>query len=180
MRVVVVYESVFGNTADVAAAVADGVAQARPDAVVECLPVDAAGVPNADLLVVGGPTHFLGLTSERSRGMQESFQPAAAAQGRPPATTGTRDGVREWLDSLPAAVPGRRAAAFDTHLDKLLAGSAARRIAKRLRHKGYTLAAEPEGFVVEDMTGPSRAGELDRARAWGATLVEEPAALRSD
>jgi hypothetical protein len=73
-------------------------------------------------------------------------------------------------------VPGARAAAFDTRLDKPLAGGAAPRIARRLARLGYRLAADPEGFIVEDMAGPLRAGELERARAWGAGLAERIAA----
>jgi hypothetical protein len=68
---------------------------------------------------------------------------------------------------------GRSAAAFDTRIDRspALVGSAARGIARRLRHRGYELAAEPESFFVDDAEGPLAEGELDRARAWGQTLA---------
>jgi hypothetical protein len=32
--------------------------------------------------------------------------------------------------------------------------------------------ADPESFFVEDSEGPLAEGELDRARAWGASLVD--------
>jgi hypothetical protein len=32
--------------------------------------------------------------------------------------------------------------------------------------------ADPESFLVEDSEGPLAEGELDRARAWGESLVE--------
>src|SRR6478672_11773321 len=163
MRVVVVFESMFGNTEEIARAVAEGIREVRPDAVVDCLPVRQARSAEADLLVVGGPTHFLGLASPRTRHMAEKFDEAAQ-----PAENG---GLRAWLEQLPQAPVGRRAAAFDTRLDKLLHGSAAARIAHRLAHKGYDMVAEPEGFVVVDMTGPPRPGELQRAKAWGTCLV---------
>jgi hypothetical protein len=38
---------------------------------------------------------------------------------------------------------------------------------------GYDLIAEPEGFIIEGTEGPLRAGEPDRARAWGAYLVQQ-------
>jgi hypothetical protein len=48
-------------------------------------------------------------------------------------------------------------------------------IAKRLRHRGYRLAAPPEGFIVTGTEGPLREGELARAREWGARLARRPA-----
>jgi multimeric flavodoxin WrbA len=176
MRVAVVYESLFGNTHEIAESVADGIREARPEAVVECVPVGEAGSgrPEVDLLVVGGPTHFLGMTSERSRRMQQEYEKNAVEHGRAghedePGAEG--EGVRVWLEALPGAANGRHAAAFDTRLDKLMAGGAAKRIARSLRHHGYEVVAEPEGFIVEDMDGPLRKGESGRARAWGAGLV---------
>ena len=85
--------------------------------------------------------------------------------------------MREWFDDLPKFEEGGRAAAFDTRLGSPMAGSAARGIARRLRKHGYDLVGDPEGLVVEDAYGPLRAGELERAKQWGAQLVR--AATRS-
>ena len=80
-------------------------------------------------------------------------------------------GVREWFDGLSMVENGGRAAAFDTRLGSPMAGGAARGIARRLRKHGYQLVGDPEGFVVEDAYGPLRAGELERAKQWGAQLI---------
>jgi hypothetical protein len=40
-----------------------------------------------------------------------------------------------------------------------------------LRHHGYRIVAEPEGFIIEDTTVPLREGELVRAAEWGASLL---------
>jgi hypothetical protein len=79
-------------------------------------------------------------------------------------------GVREWLQALPK-VRGVKAAAFDTRGAVRMAGGAAHGIARKLRGHGYDLAAEPEGFIIEDTEGPLRDGERDRAKAWAAELV---------
>jgi hypothetical protein len=126
------------------------VAEATPDKVRE-----------VDLLVVGGPTHLLRMTSARTRGrgVQAAENPATAGSARyvlEPEAAGP--GVREWLDDLPKALRGRRAAAFDTSLGHPLAGSATRSIARRLRRHGYEVVAKPKGFVVRDMQGPLRDG----------------------
>ena len=177
MRVLVVHESLFGNTRAVAQAVAAGIASALPDVDVECrsvldVPPDAAG---ADLLVVGGPTHFWGVTSALSRAMELQYErrirprlhPAGSTAGRRAADTA---GVREWLADLPSG-RGRPAAAFDTRIERPLTGGAAPWIGRRLRRRGYRLVAAPEAFVVERVAGPLRAGEEDRARAWGIELA---------
>jgi hypothetical protein len=66
---------------------------------------------------------------------------------------------------------GGNAAAFDTRLPSRMAGGAARGIARRLRRHGYHLVSDPEGFVVDDAYGPLRAGEIERAKEWGAQLI---------
>ncbi|MFD5432980.1 flavodoxin family protein [Kitasatospora sp. NPDC127067] len=177
MHTVIVYESMYGNTREVAEAIAEGVRRTDPGAAVDCLPVSEANADtarSADLLVVGGPTHMHGMSSGISRRM------AAAAEGhkegRVEAAAEAREtaegpGLRAWFHDLPTTGSGTCAAAFDTRVDMPRAGGAANGIAHRLSHHHYDVVAEPEGFIVEGNDGPLRAGELDRARAWGAGLV---------
>ena len=69
MHVVVLFESLFGNTREVAEAIAHGRGAADPTAEVACLRVaeaDREEVRTADLLVVGAPTHIRGMTSAMS------------------------------------------------------------------------------------------------------------------
>ena len=109
---------------------------------------------DVDLLVVGAPTHLGRMPSRRSR---KQFKQAT--------------GVRELLDALPPARPGRQAAAFDTDFGLPLSGSAAPGISRRLRRHGYKIVAKPTGFIVEKSRGPLRVDELERARTWGAGLI---------
>lgn len=196
MRTVVVYESVYGNTREIAEAIAEGVHRADPAAAVECLPVaeaDTAATRAADLLVVGGPTHMRGMSSGLSRRMAAMTAAKTAdtkaadtktADARTAAATGAAGsagpeerrpaagpGLRTWFHRLPKTGSGTRAAAFDTRAAAPHSGGAARGIAQRLSRHHYDLVTEPEGFVVEGADGPLRQGELDRARDWGATLV---------
>ncbi|MED7955079.1 flavodoxin domain-containing protein [Streptomyces sp. BE20] len=177
MHTVIVYESMYGNTREIAEAIAAGVHEAAPDAAVDCIPVaeaDADMTRTADLLVVGGPTHMHGMSSGLSRRMaataearKEDHEDAA----REAASTAEGPGLRTWFHDLPKTEPGTHAAAFDTRADMRMSGGAADAIAQRLSRHHYDVLAEPEGFIVEDADGPLRAGELDRARAWGAGLV---------
>lgn len=176
MRVVIVYESLFGNTRRIAEAIEEGVRQSHPGADVDCLRVQDANpdlVEAADLLVVGGPTHMRGMTSRMSRkaGLHAIKKEAEPKQPHhEPELDAAGPGVREWFQHLPKTHSKLHAAAFDTRGAAPMSGGAARGIARKLRHHGYELASEPQGFIIEDAEGPLRDGELDRAQAWGAAL----------
>jgi hypothetical protein len=184
MKVTIVYESMFGNTHEVAQAIGDGIRNAQPDADVQCVGVADASpelIKSTDLLVVGGPTHIRGMTSGLSRKMGISGEQNAEAKGEPAhelEEDAEGPGVREWFKGLPNLEDGGGpAAAFDTRLESSMAGGAARGIARRLRKHGYRLVSEPEGFIVEDAYGPLQSGEIDRAKQWGAQLMPASAGL---
>ncbi|HEX5512471.1 MAG TPA: flavodoxin domain-containing protein [Actinomycetales bacterium] len=185
--VAVVYESMFGMTHDVAEAVAEGVAEAYPDARVMCLRVSEAAtekVGTPDLLIVGGPTHMRGMSSSMSRKMAVSIEEKAErgegqhqGHGLEPDMPG--EGLRDWFHHL-AKVKGHAGAAFDTRGDYgPMVGGAAHGIARRLERHGYRLAAEPEGFIVEGDAGQLREGERERARAWAVQVTRDAAQARA-
>jgi hypothetical protein len=176
MRVVIVYESLFGSTRAVAEAVRDGIAAARPEASVACVLANEADrdlALGADLLIVGAPTHLHSLSTAvtRKMGLKAAQRVPAGFPGPGPEPGAPGPGIREWFRGLPKAAAGSRGAAFDTRGDVRHAGGAASGIARRLRRHGYQLVAGPAGFLVQDVEGPLREGEADRARAWGAGLL---------
>jgi hypothetical protein len=165
-RAVVVYESMFGNTAALAAAVAEGLHEGRVE--VTCGMVgspDLAAPLDADLLVIGAPTHALSLSRPRTRA-------DAVKQGAPPARAEV--GLREWLADVEAGPHVPLVATFDTRAAKARRLPAAARTAARLaRRRGFEMAGKPAGFTVEDIQGPLSDGEITRAVAWGRALAEE-------
>jgi hypothetical protein len=179
MRVLVVYESMFGNTRDVAQAVADGVGTKISVELIEV--ADAPSVIPADvaLLLIGGPTHAHGLSSPRSR---------ADAAGRAGDQLVSRGGgLAEWLDTVSAEAGPIAAVAFDTRIKGpgLLWGSAAKAATKLLQARHFSVIAQPVSFLVGGPTGPMfnrlETGESERAKAWGASLADAllaPAAVR--
>jgi Flavodoxin len=168
MRAVVVYESMYGNTHAVAKAIGEGIGPVHSVTVVPVERADRQLVEHADLVVVGGPTHAHGVSRERTR-------KAAVAAAAKAASTVALDpdaqglGLREWFASL--GILGARAAAFDTRLrgPAGLTGRASKSISRQLRRHGCTLVAEPNSFFVTK-ENHLRAGEEDRARAWGQSL----------
>ena len=123
---------------------------------------------DADLVVVGGPTHVHGLSRENTR---KAAVDAARKEGSEleldPEAEGA--GLRDWFDTL-SELP-TNAAAFDTRLEApaVLTGRASKGIAKRLRAHGSTLVVEPMSFLV---TKESHLvdDEATHAHDWGARV----------
>jgi flavodoxin len=162
MKAVVLYESLYGNTEAVARAIAEGLAPIGEVALAGFGELPEGAADEADLVVLGGPTHGWGMTKFGSR--------------QRPNTEAYPVGAREWLEGLRQA-KGKMAAAFDTRFGKprWLTGSAALRIARRLERSGYRVIAPPESFFVIHTEGPLRDGEVDRARTWGAEIARRAA-----
>jgi len=156
LKALIIYDSKFGNTEKIARAISEA---ATPLGEVKILRVGEANpseLASIDFLIVGSPTHA----------------------GR--ATRATK----EFLKKIPAnALENVRVTSFDTRFsakDKgvgvrillRVLGYAAGRIANRLERKEGHLAAEPEGFIVEDSEGPLKKGELERAAIWAKEIIE--------
>lgn len=169
MRALVVYESMFGNTEEVARAIGEGIGASMHADVIEVGAAPDTVPADVTLLVVGGPTHAFSMSWPTTR------RDAA----RRAATVVSRDrGIREWLGSLPAATTDTEATTFDTRVTSRVTGSAARAASHRLDRLGYRLTAAFTSFRVADVTGPLVDDEVDRARDWGRALGIEVAARR--
>jgi menaquinone-dependent protoporphyrinogen IX oxidase len=169
MRALVVYESMYGNTHVVASDIADGLRATHEVTLVPVADATADLLAEADLLVVGAPTHMHGLSTASSR------QAARKAAAKPdsglmldPDAGGPA--LRGWLGGL--AGGHAAAAAFDTRLAgaPVLTGRASRGIAKLLSRHGYRLVAPPESFLVTKLNTLVD-GESSRARRWGTALA---------
>jgi Flavodoxin domain len=171
MRAVVVYESMYGSTHLVADAIGVALRAAAFD--VSIVPVSQAGpavLADADLVVVGGPTHAHGMSRASTRMM------AVEAAERPDSNlTAEPDvlslGLREWFGSL-GRYPAK-AAAFDTRLrgPAALTGRASKRVARLLRAHGFDVVMEPESFLVSKQNR-LMPHEFTRAREWGTKLAD--------
>ena len=155
MKALVVYDSFFGNTEQIAYSIRDSLGSN-----VKALrvgDVELEQVSGLDYLIVGSPTR--------------AFKPTKA--------------ITTFLKKMPRdCLKGVKVAAFDTRMDEekvnssvlkvfvKFFGYAAKPIADRLQKKGGTLVAPPEGFIVEDTEGPLKEGELERAASWTIRLTE--------
>jgi hypothetical protein len=166
MKAVVVYESLWGNTAAIARAIAEGIG---PDA--EALTTDAARaetIADADLIVAGAPVLGFSLPTDQ---MRDSVSRSEAGAPSPPDLS--HPSLRSWLESLPRG--HGPAAAFETRIWWSPRGATGD-IERGLERAGYHRAAKAQKFVVNDKYGPLREGELERARGWGQELAQAVAA----
>jgi hypothetical protein len=175
MRALVVYESMYGNTLDIAEAIAAGLRTAGPARVLPVREASLASLDGIDLLVVGGPTHAWSMTRARSReqavsdGRRKGLR-VVARPGDP--------GLRDWLTDLSGS--GFACAAFDTRIKAPAAvtGRASRGMVRRLRRNGLpVLVPAVSFFVTKD--NQLVAGEADRAHRWGRELAEKAGHRRS-
>lgn len=170
MKAVVVYQSIWGNTAAIARAIAEGLADgAKALSTTEATPDVLKGV---ELVVAGSPIHAFRLPSQES---------VRSTQTRPSGPVGVPTDVshrlmRDWLLEIPKG-SGAAAAAFDTRVRGPLGRGGAKRILKALDRAGLTPIAKPRGFYVAMGEGHGvpkgtlLEGEVDRAREWGRELA---------
>ena len=157
MKAMVVYDSVFGNTAKIAQAIGQALGSPGDVEIAQVGDAGPAQLAGLTLLIVGSPTR--------------QFSPTGATSS--------------FLKSIPKkGLTGVKVAAFDTRFTvsaiekvRILAffvkifGYAAKPIAGRLQKKGGALAIPPEGFYVDDTEGPLLKGELERAADWAKQII---------
>jgi len=155
MNVLVIYDSMYGNTEKIARSIADAIG--GDVKVVRAGDVKPRDMDSIGVLIVGSPTQGFLATKP----------------------------VQAFIESIPAdGLKGIKLTAFDTRMStsdvgaglKLImkmGGYAAGRIAEALRKKGGTIVVPAEGFFVKDKEGPLKEGELERAAAWAKEIVSK-------
>ncbi len=166
-RALVIHESMFGNTAAIADAVAGTLRQAG--IAVEVAPVSSAppaAEVDVDLVLLGAPTHALSLSRASTR--EDAVRQGAPAER---ATTGLREWLTDARDHPPTSTTA--VALFDTRAAgaRHLPGSAARKAARLAKGAGFRPVLPPHSSYVEGINGPLLDGEVDRARAWASEVA---------
>lgn len=171
MKIVIVYESMFGNTRQIAEAIAEGTKSLALASVVNVNDITPVVLANADAVIVGAPTHAHSLSRPQTRvaATEEAADPARELALEPQAP-GT--GIREWLAARPA-VP-EYFAAFDTRIDvaRVLSGAASTKIDHKLHAMGAQRLVDAESFLV-GKDNRLDAHERERAAVWGLRVAHE-------
>lgn len=158
LRVLIVYDSVYGNTAKIAEALIAGVDVHDESRIFKAQDAAVTDLTGIDLLLVGSPTHGGTFTEP----------------------------VKNFLNAIPdQGLNGIKAAAFDTSFSKETQGAflkiiisifgvAAPKIADTLEAKGADVLAA-ETFIVLDTEGPLQDGEIERSEKWARELIASAA-----
>lgn len=173
MSAVVLYESEFGATRQVAEAITAGFREVSHAALENVRDVVHPLLMSVDLLIVGAPTHVRSLPTDETRQSARTWpdKPGSTLRLEPHTEL---SGVREWLAS--AHLDDVTAVAFATRMEapRALTGSATHAIERGLRHAGATIGNTSETFVV-DKRGRVLPDEILRATTWGHQLAETTA-----
>ncbi len=159
MKILIVYDSAFGNTKQVAEAMADALKSKAEVNLIFVKDFSAADLDGIALLIAGSPTQKF------------TMLPA----------------MKQCLNSLPSnALKGLNVAAFDTRITEeevnrikilkffvTIFGYAAEKIGKKLEKKGGRLLSAPKAFYVGGTEGPLLEKELEKAAQWAKSLLEK-------
>ncbi|NQU88127.1 MAG: flavodoxin family protein [Mariniphaga sp.] len=157
MKILITYDSFFGNTQKIAKAIKDGFGSSHSIIFENVSNIKNEQLTVVDLLIVGSPTRGFRPSPNTS-----SFLKKITIKG----------------------LVNTKVAAFDTrlHLDSIkksalkfivdTGGYAAKPIAKQLIRKGGELIVPPEGFFVTGEEGPLKEDEIERAKNW-AVFIEK-------
>jgi flavodoxin len=147
-KVIVVYESKYGNTKLVAETITKGLGEVQGVETVldELKEVDLNKIAEFDLILIGTPNHYGGPTRS----------------------------VREFIDKLQKLdLDGRHFAVFDTYLGKGFFEKAAKKMEKRINEKvpGLKQIGPKLSIAVQGSKGPIVEGELPKCRKFGKKIA---------
>ncbi|UCB46631.1 MAG: flavodoxin family protein [Spirochaetota bacterium] len=151
VKVLILYDSVFGNTERIALAISDALSGSAQVRVVKTGAANPEEFFDVDLAIVGSPTH----------------------RGKP------TECFLKFLEQLHRkSVRGLPVAVFDTRyqMSSLLLGiygSAARKLVSQLKKLGGLPVIAPESFIVCGREGPLENTELTKARSWAKEILEK-------
>jgi hypothetical protein len=160
MKALVVYESLWGNTAAIARAIAEGIGDGTQ--ALSTAEANAAAIAGVDWIIAGAPVLGFSLPQES---MRENIRINPGRAPTPPDLS--HPSMRSWLASLPRGVG--HSAAFETRL-WWSPGGATAAITQGLQQAGYVSSVKAMRFIVTGGYGPLRKGELERAAQWGIQL----------
>ena len=156
MKILIIYDSVFGNTEQIAQGIGNALGSRENVGTFRVNNVKPEQLTGLELLIVGSPTR--------------GFRPTEAITGFLKRTS--VNGLK-----------GIKVAAFDTRLSLSdiessavrfivkTGGYAAKLIADSLKKIGGDLIIPPEGFLVKGEEGPLKEGELERAADWAKQIM---------
>jgi flavodoxin len=147
MNILVIYDSTFGNTQQLAVIIARALKSYGTVQCVKASEVNIRDIQGTDLLILGSPTQSHGL---------------------PPS-------MHALIEALPDhTLEGLAVATFDTRyrMSSVFSGSSAQILASKLKKAGANLLLPAKSFFVVGREGPLEDEELERAEQWTRQIME--------
>jgi flavodoxin I len=156
MKILVLYDSFFGNTEKIAQAIATELGRHHEVSTIKVNTANVDQLQHLDLLFVGSPTR--------------------AFSSSPAMTTFLKALPEQSLAEVKVAVFDTRMAPEDVKPRLLgfatkLAGYADKKILKQLRASGAEVVLPTQGFLVMNSEGPLKDGEIERAETWAKSIA---------
>ena len=148
MNTLVIYDSEFGNTEQIAEAISNTLCEFGRVQTVRVQHTHPLNLDGVDLLILGSPT--------------QGWRPTVA--------------MRSLLEYIPTEALSRlEIACFDTRIDMStwLTGSAAELMTRKLHKRDASHLLPAVSFLVTGMHGPLKTGELERAVNWARSLYKK-------
>ncbi len=158
MKTLIVYDSFFGNTEQIARTIGNALGSPKDVDILRVSNVKPEQLMRLKLLIVGSPTR--------------AFRPT--------------EKISDFLKKIPVnGLKGIKVAAFDTRISTSdirssalrflvkIGGYAAKPIAGYLTKRGGELIIPSEGFFVKDKEGPLKEDELERATDWAKQIYNK-------
>lgn len=145
MKAIVLYDSKYGNTEQVAKGICSGMKEVGFSSV-ECRrgsTVTPEELLSTEIWILGSPTHMGGV----SRNFKQMIK---------------------WMGGQD--LQGIRGTAFDTRLENMK-GGASQRISEAMIRSGIQMLLDPESFIVKGRKGPLAEGEEARAISFGRRIA---------
>lgn len=150
MKILVIYDTNFGNTQKVAFQIGEDLKDHNQVKVVSIAGFNNEDLEGIDLLIMGSPIN--------------GWRPT--------------EKIRNFLKSLKKdQLKGVRVATFDTRVDVFFHGNAAKPIAESLEKAGAIQIVEPIGFFVKGSEGPLAEGEEIKVNNWVADIEKNYARI---
>ena len=159
MKGLIVYDSAYGNTGQIAQAVGNNTGSHIDVNVLNVREFRPDQITGIDLLIIGSPTQRFQATPAISNMLKEIRQ--NSLKGVMVTAFDTRFTIRE-IKKTPVLSFFVRLSGDSAY--------AATHIVKQLTKNGGQLVVPPEGFYVEGTEGPLVQGELDRAADWAKNI----------
>lgn len=142
MKTLILYDTNFGNTQQIAEAISKGIGNnSTHSSVTEIKPQDLEGY---DLIIVGSPII----------GWKPTEKMAAFLNGI----------EKGQLNQI-------KVATFDTRVKLFIHGDAAKKLAVKFKELGGEIVIDPQPFYVKGKDGPLYEGELERAKEWVESIL---------